>query len=137
MTTPEPLAPAVPPERSRLQQLTDLGRLGAVVHFAGYVVCLGACLLLVELGFKREILDAIAAMERFARAHVSAWIADKLSLASAGDAGVQVLGFDLATLGSAYLVTKMLSVPRIFVTLAITPPIARRLERPTRSSGAV
>ena len=125
---PRPPA-AAPPVRSRLEQLSDLGRLGAVVHFAGYLACLAVCCVLVELGFREEVHTAIGAAERIARAHVSTWLADKLSMARAEDGGVTLLGLNLATLGSAYVVTKVLSVPRILLTLAVTPAIARRLER--------
>ncbi len=132
------VAPAgTPPHapRSRLEQLTDLGRLGAIVHFAGYLACLAVCLVLVELGFKEEVQHAIGAAERFCRTHVSVWLADKLSMARAGEGGTTLLGLNVATLGSAYIVTKVLSVPRMLLTLAITPAIARRLERslPTRA----
>ncbi len=120
--------------RSRFEQLTDLGRLGAVVHFVGYLACLAGCLLLVELGFKEEVHTAIGTAERFARAHLSVWLADKLSMAGSGEGSVTLLGLNLATLGSAYIVTKVLSVPRILLTLAITPAIARRLQRDAPTS---
>ena len=118
-----------PRAKTRLEAITDLGALGAVVHFVGYLGCLALCLALIEAGLRDELMALIAGMERFARAWIGDGVADLLNKAGNEDGGFTILGFNAATLGSAYLVTKLLSPPRILLTLAVTPLVARRLRK--------
>ncbi len=119
----------MPRARTRLEAITDLGALGAVIHFVGYLGCMALCLVLIEFGLRDELMALIAAMERFARTWIGDGVADLLGKAGSEDGSFTILGFNAATLGSAYLVTKLLSPPRILLTLAVTPLVARRLRK--------
>jgi len=123
---------AAPP--SRMQKLLALGKLGAVVHFVCYLLCIAIFTLLIELGFRDPIMAGLAWLEGFARAHLGTWLADKLAAAS--DGGMTLFGMSLATLGGAVVATKVLSIPRMMLTAAITPAIARRLAARSRSEEA-
>lgn len=120
---------ASPRAKTRLEQLTDLGTLGALVHFAGYLCCLALCLALIEAGFRDELMGLVGSIERFARTWIGDGVANLLAKAGSENGSFTILGFDAATLGGAYLVTKLLSPPRILLTLAITPLVARRIRK--------
>ncbi|MFZ5475588.1 MAG: FAM210A/B-like domain-containing protein [Myxococcota bacterium] len=79
------------------QRLEQYGKLGFVVYFSIFFLTIGLFAAMLKLGFAERI----------------PWLASH-----AGDG---------ATLVAAYALTKLVQVPRIALTLAITPVIARRM----------
>lgn len=82
-------------------RLEELGRIGLFVHLAGFVVCMIA----MSVGIQHGLLASWP------------WLAEHLPTGA-------------TTLVGAYALTKALSVPRIVITVTITPFLARVLGRP-------
>lgn len=94
-------------KRSWSDRLAELGTLGAVVHLVGFA----ACMIAMGAGIRFGLLDAWP------------WLAERLPA-------------DATTWIGAYALTKVLSLPRIGVTLAVTPVVARLRGRASPESAA-
>ena len=86
------------------------GRLAVVLHFTVWFACIGLCTALVHLGLGATLPGVLES----AAVPGAAWMADHLG------------AFGLALTGG-YAITQLLKLPRIALTLALTPVLARRL----------
>ncbi len=103
-------------------KLAPYGKLGLFVYLGTTCVSMIVFLTLLNLGFRESIIGWIGATEHFARAHVGTGVADFIARSGNVSGGS-------TTLVAAYVITKLIQVPRIMLTVAITPVIARLLRR--------
>jgi uncharacterized membrane protein len=98
---------------SRMERLKALieqyGRLAIVLHFAVWIACVGLFTAVFHLGFGGDLPGALAEAD----VPGTAWLAEHLG----------AFGFALT---AGYAVTQVLKLPRIALTLALTPILARR-----------
>jgi hypothetical protein len=95
----------------RLKRLVEeYGRLAVILHFAVWFACIGLGTTLVHLGFG----DSVRATLEEAAVPGARWMSDNL-----GTFGISLTG--------GYAITQLLKFPRIALTLALTPILARRL----------
>jgi hypothetical protein len=103
-------------------KLAPYGRLGLYIYLGTTCVSMVVFLTLLHFGFRDTLVGWIAASEQFARANVGAGVAD--FIASTGS-----LSGGSTTVVAAYAITKLIQVPRIMFTVAITPAVARYFRR--------
>lgn len=95
----------------RLKRLVEeYGRLAIVFHFAVWFGCIGLMTVLLHLGFG----ESLPATLEEASVPGAQWMAEHL-----GAFGISLTG--------GYALTQLLKIPRIALTLALTPILARRL----------
>ena len=82
------------------ERLAALGTIGLVVHFSVFFTCIG----LMAVGIRYGLLELIP------------WLAERLPA-------------DATTLVGAYALSKVLTIPRLALTCAVTPVVARVLGR--------
>lgn len=104
------------------EKLAPYGKLGLFVYLGTTCISMIVFLTLLNLGFRDTVIGWIGASENFARAYVGVGIADFIARTGNVSGGS-------TTVVAAYVITKLLQVPRIMLTVAITPVIARFLRR--------
>jgi hypothetical protein len=102
-------------------RLEPYGKLGLVIYLATTCISMVVFGTLLHLGFRDTLAGAVASGASLVRSHLGAGLADTLTPSG------NLTG---TTLVAAYVLTKLVQVPRILFTLAITPWVARRLARP-------
>lgn len=98
--------PAEPSRLKRWQaELMRYGWVGLGIHYLGFGVTIGTFYAVLSAGLQDRI----------------PWLADRV-------------GEDTALLAGSYALTKALTLPRLAVTLAVTPPVARWLGKAPAAS---
>ena len=109
------------------KRLAPYGRLGLMIYLGTTCVSMVVFATLLHLGFRDALAGAVTSAANIVRAHLGEGLADALT-PTGNLAGT--------TLVAAYVLTKLVQVPRILFTVAVTPWVAQRLARapmqPTR-----
>ena len=101
-------------------RLAPYGKLGVVIYLGTTCVSMIVFATLLHLGFRESLAGAVTAATNAVRMHLGEGLADAVT-PTGNLAGT--------TFVAAYVLTKLVQVPRILFTVAVTPWVARRLAR--------
>jgi ACR3 family arsenite efflux pump ArsB len=108
-------------------RLAPYGRLGLMIYLGTTCVSMVVFGTLLHLGFRDPLAQALASVTGVVRNHLGSGLADALTPSG------NLTG---TTLVAAYVLTKLVQVPRILFTVAVTPWVARRLARESGTATA-